>query len=171
MVVPQYAISQLQFVRSGLHLVTNLDVGNFCDKSIETTLHEICVQVFLRFSKSSKPSQSVSLIYECARLVDSINPRKTCSKLHERLFLRPKLPTYFDDVTTIENNRQVRVNVDATLVAIFRITYVKWKYVTWGKSDEQELRAMLAAGQAGKVVEEFSATYRNLQLPVVHVSD
>ena len=23
----------------------------------------------------------------------------------------------------------------------------------------------------GKVVEEFSATYRNLQLPVVHVSD
>ena len=31
------------------------------------------------------------------------------------------MPTYFDDVTTIENNRQVRVNIDATLVAIFRI--------------------------------------------------
>ena len=30
------------------------------------------------------------------------------------------------------------------------------------KSDEQETHAMLA---------EFSATYRNLQLPVVHVSD
>ena len=30
------------------------------------------------------------------------------------------LPTYFDDVTAIENNRQVRMNIDATLVAIFR---------------------------------------------------
>ena len=57
----QYAISQLPIVRSGLHLVTYLDVGNFCDKSTETTLHETCVQVFLRFSDSSKPSQSVSL--------------------------------------------------------------------------------------------------------------
>ena len=26
-----------------------------------------------------------------------------------------------DDVMTIENNRQVRVNIDATLIAIFRI--------------------------------------------------
>ena len=30
-----------------------------------------------------------------------------------------------DDVTTIENNRQVRVNIDATLVAIFRIRGVR----------------------------------------------
>ena len=65
----QYAISQLRIVRSGLHLVTYLDVGNFCDKSTETTLHEICAQVFLRFSDSSKPGQSVSLIYELAGLV------------------------------------------------------------------------------------------------------
>ena len=28
---------------------------------------------------------------------------------------------YFGDVTTIENNRHVRVNIDATLVAMFRI--------------------------------------------------
>ena len=28
---------------------------------------------------------------------------------------------YFGYVTTIENNRQVRVNIDATLVAMFRI--------------------------------------------------
>ena len=28
----QYGISQLRIVRSGLHLVTYLDVGNFCDK-------------------------------------------------------------------------------------------------------------------------------------------
>ena len=62
----QYAISQLQIVRSGLHLVTYLDVGNFCDKRTEKTLHEICVQGFLRFSDSNKPSQSVSLIYEFA---------------------------------------------------------------------------------------------------------
>ena len=62
----KYAISQLQMVRSGLHLVTYLDVGNFYDKSTEATLHEVCVQVFLRFSESSKPSLSVSLIYELA---------------------------------------------------------------------------------------------------------
>ena len=61
-----YAISQFRIVHSGLHLVTYLDVGNFCDKSTETTLHEICVQGFLRFSDSNKPSQSVSLIYELA---------------------------------------------------------------------------------------------------------
>ena len=64
----QYAILQLRIVRSGLHLVTYLDVGNFCDKSTETNLHEICVQVFLRFSDSSKPSQSVLLFYELAWL-------------------------------------------------------------------------------------------------------
>ena len=62
----QYAISQLRIVRSGLHLVTYLDVGNFCDKRIEKTLHEIFVQGFLRFSNSNKPRQSVSLIYEVA---------------------------------------------------------------------------------------------------------
>ena len=64
----QYAISQLRIVRSDLHLVTYLDVGNFWDKSPETTLHDICVEVFLRFSDNSKPSQSVSLIYELAWL-------------------------------------------------------------------------------------------------------
>ena len=74
----QYAISQLRIVRSGLRLVTYLDVGNFCDKSTETTLHELCVQVFLRFSDSSKSSQSVSLIYELAWLLELVNTRKTC---------------------------------------------------------------------------------------------
>ena len=64
----QYAILQWQIVCSGLHLVTYLDVGNFCDRSTETTLHDICVQVFLRFSDSSKPGNSVSLIYELAWL-------------------------------------------------------------------------------------------------------
>ena len=44
--------------------VTYLDVGNFCDKSTETSLHKICVQVFLRFSDTSKPSQPVSLVSE-----------------------------------------------------------------------------------------------------------
>ena len=62
----QYAISQLRIVRSGLHLVTYLDVGNFWDKSTERTLHEICVQLLLRFSDSNKPSQSVLLINELA---------------------------------------------------------------------------------------------------------
>ena len=31
----EYAISQLRIVRSGLHLVTYLNVGNFCDKRAE----------------------------------------------------------------------------------------------------------------------------------------
>ena len=62
----KYAISQLRIVRSGFHLVTYIDVGNFCDKRTEKTLHETRVQVFLRFSDSNKPSQSVSLIYELA---------------------------------------------------------------------------------------------------------
>ena len=62
----QYAISQLRIVRSGLHLVTYLNVGNFCDKRTDKTLHAICVQGFLRFSDSNKQSQSVSLIYELA---------------------------------------------------------------------------------------------------------
>ena len=57
-----------EFVCSGLHLVTYLNVGNCWDKSTETTLHEICVQVFLRFSVTIKPNQSISLIYEFAWL-------------------------------------------------------------------------------------------------------
>ena len=65
----QYVILQLQIVCSGLHSVTYLDVGNFRDKSTEITLREIWVQVFLRFSNSSKPSLSLSLIYELAWLV------------------------------------------------------------------------------------------------------
>ena len=64
--VKQYAISQLRIVRLGLHLVTYLNVGNFCDKRTEKTLHEISVQGFLRFFDSNRPSQSVSLIYELA---------------------------------------------------------------------------------------------------------
>ena len=46
------------------------------------------------------------------------------------------------------------------------IAYAKWKYVTLGK--KRRTRNTYASR---KVVEEFSATYRNLQLPVVHVSD
>ena len=33
------------------------------------------------------------------------------------------LPTFYVDVTTIENNRQVGVNIGMMLVAIFRINY------------------------------------------------
>ena len=38
------------------------------------------------------------------------------------------LPTFCDDVTTIESNRQVRVNVGATLVAILHI--IKWSGIS-----------------------------------------
>ena len=64
----KYAILHFRIVRSGLHLVTYLNVGNSCDKSTETTLHEISVQLFLRYSDSSKPSQSMLFIYKLARL-------------------------------------------------------------------------------------------------------
>ena len=130
----EYFISQLRIVSSGLYLVTYLDVGNFCDKSTETTLHEICVQVFIRFSNTSQPKQSVSLIYELAWLAGSVNLRKTCSKLHVRFLLWPKFPTYFDDVTTIENNRQVSLNIDATfiyIVAIFHIQFCCCLTIFW----------------------------------------
>ena len=105
---------------SGLHLVTYLDVGNFCDKSTKTTLHEIYAQVFLRFSDSSKPSQSVLLIYKMTWLAGI---RKSDENLLKSCKVAPVTKVqitnvYFGDVTTIENNRQVRVNIDATLVAM-----------------------------------------------------
>ena len=74
---------------------------------------------------SSKPIRI--LIYELVWLAEmTVNLRKNLLKTsctNVRLLLWPKLPTYFDDVMTIENNRQVRVNVDATLVAIFRMRW------------------------------------------------
>ena len=60
------------------------------------------------------------------RLQESINLRKTCSILHVRLLdlvLWQQLPTYFDNFTTIENNWQVHVKIDMTLLAIFHIVY------------------------------------------------
>ena len=99
-------------------------MGNFCDKNTEITLHEICVQVFLRFSDSSQPSQSISLIYKLAWLAGIRKSEENLLKTSFKLLLWPKLLTYFDDVTPIENNRQVGVNIDATLVAMFHIISV-----------------------------------------------
>ena len=45
----EYAISQLWIVRSDLHLVTYLDVGNFCDKRTEKLYMEFVCKVFLDF--------------------------------------------------------------------------------------------------------------------------
>ena len=78
---------------------------------------------FLRFSDSSKPSQSVLLIYKMAWLAEI---RKSDENLPKSCKVAPVTKVqitnvYFGDVTTIENNRQVRVNIDATLVAMFRI--------------------------------------------------
>ena len=53
MLFSQYAISQLRIVHSGLHLVTYLDVGNFCDKSTETTLMKFVCKFFLDFPISA----------------------------------------------------------------------------------------------------------------------
>ena len=96
-------------------------MGNFCDKNTKTTLHEIYAHVFLRFSDSSKPSQSVLLTYKMTWLAEI---RKSDENLLKSCKVAPVTKvqiTYFGDVTTIENNREVRVNIDATLVAMFRI--------------------------------------------------
>ena len=96
-------------------------MGNFCDKSTKTMLQEIYAQVFLRFSDSSKPSRSVLLTYKMTWLAEI---RKSEENLLKSCKVAPVAKvqiTYFGDVTTIENNRQVRVNIDETLVAMFRI--------------------------------------------------
>ena len=98
----EYAISQLQIVRSGLHLVTYLDVGNFWDKRTEKTLHEFVCKVFLDFPIATSQTNLYRQFTNWLSLLESVNIRKTCSKLHVRLILWSKLPTYFDDVTTIE---------------------------------------------------------------------
>ena len=125
----QYAISQLRFVRSDLHLVTYLDVGNFCDKSTKTTLHEICAQVFLRFSDSNKPSQSVSLIYEFAWLAGFRKSEENLLKASCKNVPVVKVAHIFwwrhDNH---KNNWQVAMNVDATLVAIFLILHSYLQY-------------------------------------------
>ena len=88
--------------------------GQLLRQKHRNKLHEIFVQVFLRFSDSSKPGQSLSLIYGLAWLAGIGKSEENLLKINVGLLLWPKLPTYFDDVTTIENNRQVRVNIDAT---------------------------------------------------------
>ena len=65
-------------------------MGNFCHKSTKTTLHE----VFLRFSDSSKPSQSVLLIYKMALLAE-------IRKSDENLLKACKVAS----VTKVQNNK------------------------------------------------------------------
>ena len=109
----------------GNRLTCMLKVGNFCDQNTGEALHEVFVQVFLRFSDSSKSSQSenVSWLYCTYRLdlLESENLRKLAQKLHVKLLLSQKLPTYYDEVTTIKNNQQVRVNVRTEVFATFCI--------------------------------------------------
>ena len=57
----EYAITQLQIVCSGSHLVTYLNVGNFWDQSTGATLHEVFVQVFLRsFDSNSQTNPQIN---------------------------------------------------------------------------------------------------------------
>ena len=64
----QYAILQLRIVRSGLHLVTYLDVGNFCDKSTETIYMKFVCNFFLDFPIPASQARSELLIYKLAWL-------------------------------------------------------------------------------------------------------
>ena len=79
----QYAISKLQIVRSGLHLITYLNVGNFCDQSTGATLYENFVQVFLRFSDWASLANihtNHDRFTDRLDLLESENLRKTCTK-------------------------------------------------------------------------------------------
>ena len=96
-------------------------MDNFCDKGTETTLHEICMQGFLRFSDSIRPSQSVSLIYEFAWLAGISKSEENLLKTSCKDAPVTKVAHIFWWRHDNRNNRQVRVNVDATFVAIFRI--------------------------------------------------
>ena len=78
-----YDISQLRIVRSGLHLVTYLDVGNFCDKSTETTLHQFVCKFFLDFPI---PASQANL-YELAWIAGIRKSEENYPKLHVRLLL------------------------------------------------------------------------------------
>ena len=116
----QYAISQLRIIRPDLHLVTYLDVGNFHDKSTDF-IGNFCASFFLRFSDSSKQGQSVSLIYEFAMLAGIRKPEENLLKTSCKVAPVTKVAHIFWWRHDNRNNRQVRVNIDATLVAIFRI--------------------------------------------------
>ena len=97
-------------------------MGNFCDKSIETSLHEICVQVFLRFSDSSMPSQSVFFIYEFYWLVWIRKSEENLLKTSCKAAPETKVAHIF--WWRHDNRKQsssAREHIDATLVAIFRI--------------------------------------------------
>ena len=59
-------------------------------------------KVFLDFPVQTSQANLYRYFTNWLSLLESVNLRKTCSKLHVRLPLRSKLPTYFDDVTTID---------------------------------------------------------------------
>ena len=120
----QYAVSQLRIVRSGLHLVTYLDVGNFCDNSTDSTLNGICVQVFFRFSDSTKSTQSISLIYEFAWLAGFHKSEENLLKTSCKAVSVTKVAHIFWWLHGHRKQvRQGHVNIDATLVEIFCITH------------------------------------------------
>ena len=86
------------------------------------------VQGFLRFSDSNQLSQSISLIYKLAQLAGIGKSLENLLKTSCKVAPAIKVAHIFwwrhdnrDDVTTIENSRQVHVNIDTMLVAIFRI--------------------------------------------------
>ena len=94
--------------------------ATFATKAQKQLYMKFVCNFFLDIPIPASQSNPCRLFTNWLGLLESVNLRKTCSKLHVRLLLWSKLPTYFDDVKTMENNGQVSVNVDATLVAIFR---------------------------------------------------
>ena len=76
---------------------------------------------FLDFLIPASQANPCHSFTNCLGLLESVNLRKTCSKLHVRLPLRSKLPIYFDDVMTMENNRQVHVNIGHSVLEIVRL--------------------------------------------------
>ena len=109
-----YAITQLEIVISRLHLVTyTLMWTTFAIKAKKQFNMKFVCKFFFDFPIPAGQANLFCQFTNSLGLLESVNLRKTCSKLHVRLLLLSNLPTYFDDVATIENNRQVRVNIDA----------------------------------------------------------
>ena len=92
-------------------------MGNFCEKAQKQRNMKFMRTFFLDFPIPANQANPNWLIYKMARLAEI---RKSDENLLKSCKVAPVTKVqitnvYFGDVTTIENNRQVRVTIDATL--------------------------------------------------------
>ena len=76
--------------------------ATFATKRQKKLYMKFVCKVFLDFPIPSDQANLYRLFTNWLSLLEPVNLKKTCSKLHVKWLLWSKLPTYFDDVTTIE---------------------------------------------------------------------